>query len=148
MVDPFPPAAFHFQISLTPDGDEVLVAQEMSGLEAPTEAEGIAEGENRFVHRLPKRVTSANIVVKRGIVRRDTALFTWVKSTLSSDFSAPIVSKTLHIALLDAKDQPMLRWHVFGAYPVKWQMSGFDAQEKEVAIESIEFAFTRVERGP
>ena len=39
-----------------------------------------------------------------------------------------------------------MTWSVVRVWPVKWAISDFRAKESEIAIETIELAFQRVER--
>jgi phage tail-like protein len=33
-------------------------------------------------------------------------------------------------------------WTFFNAWPVKWSLGGLDAQKNEIAMETLEFAYT------
>lgn len=144
----YPPVAFSFSVRITGNRADVDHAfQDVSGLDAEKVSTDLAEGgENRFVHKLPGRVKSKNLVLKRGIVLISSPLFGWCKEVLEADFSKPIQPKSLTVSLLDEKQKPAMTWSLSNAWPAKWQIGALNAQRSEVAVETIELAYTRIER--
>ena len=45
------------------------------------------------------------------------------------------------VTLLNEEHLPLARWDFQRAYPVKWSLSDFKAQENALAIESLELAY-------
>ncbi len=86
MASYYPPVAFHFRVDIDglTTGDRDINFQEVSGLDASvgefTYNEG---GENRYVHRLPDRVTYDKLVLKRGMLV-GSALIGWFKDAVES----------------------------------------------------------------
>ncbi len=147
MTDPFP-TAFHFNVTF---GDEVdaqaCTFQEVSGLESGLDVQSAVEGgENRFVHQLPKPTKSTNLKLKRGVSPANASLISWCKQVIESDFSQRIEAKSLRVDLLDTKGRSQASWTVTNAYPVKWSVGAFDAMKNELAIETIELAYTTIKR--
>ncbi|MBU3030116.1 phage tail protein [Paracoccus marinaquae] len=143
------PVAFHFTLSFAGSGIPVKDAafQEVSGLERGIELETVVEGgENRFVHQLPKPVKQGTLKLKRGLTDSSGGLVKWCKATIESDFAKPIETKELVIDLLDEEAEPIASWSISNAYPVKWSMAAFDAMRNEIAIETVELAFTTMRR--
>jgi len=125
----------------------VFACQEVSGLETDPDVETVSEGgDNRFVHQLPKPVKQANLKLKRGLTTSDAKIVAWCKSTLENDFAAPIKPRDITLSLLDGEGDPVARWQVSNAYPVKWTVGGFDAMKNELVIEMIELAHAHVRR--
>ncbi len=120
----------------------------MTGLSAEVETESIEEGgENRFVHHLPKTPKSASLRLKRGFVEVSGELSRWCKDTIEGDLGALTVPKTLTLELLDEEQKPLQTWLVYEAWPVKWDVAGFDSGDKSrVAIETLELSCKSVER--
>lgn len=143
------PVAFHFVVmfqGLDPPVPD-MGFQEVSGLETEFEVDPLREGgENRFVHQLPKGVKNSNLKLKRGIGLRTSGLVHWCKTTLEGSFAEEIKTKTLLVSLLNEYHIPVAAWTVGNAYPIKWQIGGFDAMKNELAVETIELAYTTLER--
>ncbi len=144
------PVAFHFLVDVAGAGsgaDDQCAFQEVSGLEAEIKTEDVVEGgENRFQHRLPKGVTRSNIVLKRGLAKGSNPLVKWCKDVFENDFSKPIEPRAVTVSLLDEEHDALCTWSIQNAYPVKWSVGGFDAMKNEIAIETIELAYTRCKR--
>ncbi|MEL6678948.1 MAG: phage tail protein [Pseudomonadota bacterium] len=148
MTDFALPVAFHFTVTIAGTSAAVDGAfQEVSGLEAEIEVETVVEGgENRFVHRLPKPVKHPNLKLKRGLATGSSDLVKWCKATIETDFSKPIQPKDIVVSLCDEEGDPVASWSIANAYPVKWDVGGFDAMKNEIAVETIELAYNTLKR--
>lgn len=149
MVDFELPVAFSFSVAFTGSGARISDAafQEVSGLESTIDVESVVEGgENRFVHQLPKPVKHANLKLKRGLTDKNSGLVKWCKDTIENDFSKKIEPKGLVIKLLDSDGDAVATWNVGNAYPIKWSLDAFDAMKNEIAIETIELAYSTLQR--
>jgi phage tail-like protein len=144
-----PPVAFHFSVVfigfIPPVPD--MAFQEVSGLETSLDLESVAEGgENRFVHQLPKPAKRSNLKLKRGMTTAASGLVQWCKSTLEGDFAVPIVPKDMTVSLLNEYRIPVAVWSIGNAFPVKWTVGNLDAMKNELAVETIELAYTTLKR--
>jgi phage tail-like protein len=151
MTDAYvPPVAFHFDVtvlgfSLNPGVDASF--QEISGLDRELEVQSLSEGgENRFTYQLPKRGKHPNLVLKRGLVAQKSGLADWAEATVGSSFAKPIEPKTLVVMLLNQDRLPLVAWQFKNAYPVKWVTASLNSTESKIAVESLEMAYTSVER--
>ena len=148
MADAYPPAAFHFTVTfgaLPPVVDGSF--REVSGIGPEIETEAVTEGgENRFVHQLPKGVKHPRLVLKRGIAPITSRLVAWCQAVLEGGLVRPIYPKLLHVFLLDGKGLPLRVWSFENAYPVKWEIEGFQSMKNEVAIEKIELSYAYSKR--
>jgi phage tail-like protein len=148
----FPPPAFYFAVVVHEADTAPAPAidgsfQEVSGLTSELTVEEVAEGgENRYVHRLPKRNKYSNLVLKRGLVTQGSVLLDWFKATLEGGLAEPVTLKSIDVQLLDARGAPVSVWSVFHAYPVKWAMDSFKATENKVSVETMELAFSYFQR--
>lgn len=144
-----PPVAFHFNVTflgLSPPVPD-MAFQSVSGLESALETEPVTEGgENRFIHQLPKPAKRGNLVLKRGLTTMASGLVLWCKDTLEGGLEAAIDCKDITVTLLNELSLPVANWTVGNAFPVKWSPGDFDAMKNELAIESIEFAYTTLVR--
>ena len=141
----YPLPAFFFEVIIA-SGDDTS-SQEVTGIKTELELESVAEGgENRFLHRLPKAVKHPNLVLKRGIAKRDSALVKWCKEVLEQEFTKPIETRELQVRLLNEQKEAVRAWSFVNAYPVSWEVESFNSTKNEVAIEKIELAYSHSER--
>jgi phage tail-like protein len=111
--------------------------REVSGLEGTVETEPYAEGgENRYVHQLPGRATFPHLTLSHGLTDLDT-LYGWWDLTASGIIRRHNIS----IMLMDRDwRMPLMWWDVFDALPVKWSGPSFNAEQGQVAVESLELS--------
>ena len=136
-----PPVGFHFRVEFSVDDvtDNDTRFQEVSGLSAELGVEEVTEGgENRFSHRLPIRATYANLVLKRGLLT-DSKIIDWCKDAIENFEFTPA---TVNVTLLNENHEPLSDTMSFiRAWPVKWSISDFKAQENTVVVETMELAY-------
>ncbi|MEX0769186.1 MAG: phage tail protein [Balneolaceae bacterium] len=140
MAEYYPPAGFHFRVNVEGlDSDSKDIGfQEVSGIDATVGETTYEEGgENRFVHRLPERVTYEKLVLKRGVLQ-GSELIGWFKKAVESFQFEP---KGVLVTLLNEEHEPLESWSFINAYPVKWSVDSFNSTKNEVAVETIELAF-------
>ncbi|SHJ38774.1 phage tail protein [Aquimarina spongiae] len=136
----YPPVGFHFKVEFQDIENRTNdhQFQSVSGLSVDLETEEIAEGgENRFKHKIPVRTKYPNLVLKRGLLI-DSGLIEWCKKAIEDFEIQPI---NLTIKLLNEKHEPLLTWNVVHAYPVKWTVEDFNAEENKLSIESLELSY-------
>lgn len=137
MADYYPPLGFHFKVEFANIEGE-FEFQSVSGLSVELEFEEIAEGgENRFKHKLPVRTKYPNLVLKRG-AKINSGLINWCRDAVENFSIAPT---DVLISLLNEKHEPLMSWNIVHAWPVKWSMADFNAEESKIAIETIELAY-------
>jgi len=138
MSNYYPPLGFHFKVEFTQFKGE-FEFQSVSGLSVDLETEEIAEGgENRFKHKLPVKTKFPNLVLKRGLLV-DSELITWCRNALEN---FDITPTDLTVKLLNEEHEPLMTWNVVHAYPVKWSIADFNAEESKIVIETIELAYS------
>ena len=88
------------------------------------------------------------MVLKRGIAPRNSPLVQWCQQTLEQGLSQPLTPKSMNVFLLDQDAKPLAAWFIANAYPVKWEIEGFDATKNAVAVERVElvYAFSKRDR--
>ncbi len=137
----YPPTSFSFTVNGISNTEGIdSQFQSISGLSATIETEEYAEGgENRFVHHLPKRAKYSSLVLKRGLIQ-DSGLISWCRNAMEKFSFEP---RDLIISLSGGTEStaPLMVWNVIGAYPVKWEVSEFNAEENKLAIENIELRY-------
>lgn len=142
----YPPVGFHFKVefSFLPSGSNDARFQEVSGLAAEVSMEEITEGgENRFTHRLPNRAKYSNLVLKRGLLT-DSKLIDWIKNSVETIQAEPgkFEPATVIVTLLNENHEPVGDTYSFiKAWPVKWSVSAFKAQDNSLVVETIELSY-------
>ncbi len=147
MANNYPPTAFYFKAEFGLDGvqNNNSSFQEVSGLSSESDLVEYREGgENRFVHKLPRSAKYSNLVLKRGIIS-DPTIIRWINQ-IFSDFSEPIKPTDITITLLNEENDPVMRWKLSNAWPVKIEVAELKAQSNEIVIESIELAYRTITR--
>ncbi len=140
------PVAFAFRVSLLRmqgQANPVTASfQEVSGLEHSFDTEDLVEGgENRFVHQLPKQPKQRRLVLKRGLVERESSFVSWCRQSLQNGLAEPLKPIDIQVQLISADLRPLMVWKCTNAYPVRWGINSFESQRNEVAIEEVELAY-------
>lgn len=139
MANYYPPVGFHFLVQFDGLSEETDTRfQEVTGLSVSVTTEDLEEGgENRFVHKLPKRTSYDNLILKRGIIKSSN-LVIWCRKAIEELTFEP---KNLLISLLNEEHKELCSWNVVHAYPVKWGFSGLNAENGELLIETLELNY-------
>ena len=93
---------------------------------------------------LPNGIKFGNLVLKRGLLV-DSELIDWCKDAVEQFSFSPT---TVNVTLLNENHEPV--GHTFSfvnAYPVKWSVSDYKAQDNSIVVETLELAysyFTRI----
>jgi phage tail-like protein len=142
----YPPVGFHFRVEFILDGtvESDIRFQEVSGLSAELGTEEVVEGgENRFSHRLPTRAKYANLTLKRGLLT-ESGLIDWCRDAIENFDFTPA---TVNVTLLNEQHEPVADTLSFiRAWPVKWSVSDFKAQDNALVIETLELSYNYFSR--
>ena len=141
------PGSFVFKLSIAEAADAVAVLfLEVSGMPTKSQAETVTEGgDNRLRTALPKPIKHANLVFKRGVVSKKSALAKWCMDTLGGDGKGKIKAQTLIVTLEDSKGNTVKSWQVNQAFPVKLTFSDVASTKSEMAIDSLAFSYKGLE---
>ena len=140
MANYYPPVGFHFLVEFEGLGSQEQdhQFQSVSGLSVDIETEEIAEGgENRFKHKLPVKTKYPNLTLKRGILINSDVI-DWCRNAIENFSFKPV---NLTVKLLNEEHQPLVSWNVVHAYPVKWAVEDFNAEESKLVIENVELTY-------
>jgi phage tail-like protein len=139
MAQYYPPVGFHFKVEfvgLAGGADSRFT--EVGGLAVEMGSEEVAEGgENRFVQKYPTRAKYPELVLKRGLLK-NSAVWDWIRQCLV-DYK--IEPRSVDIHLLNESHEPLMTWHVIGAWPTKWAVGDFNASSNSFAVESMQLAY-------
>ncbi|MEM9326144.1 MAG: phage tail protein [Bacteroidota bacterium] len=143
MAVSYPPVGFHFSVQIEGigadfSGKEDIGFQEISGVSADIGVEEYREGgENRFAHRMPNPVSYPNLVLKRGMLVGSQAV-NWFKNEVQA-FNFKTYNMTVN--LLNQDHEVLQGWNFVQAWPLKWSVEGFNAQDNSIMMESMEFVY-------
>ncbi|MFI9550370.1 phage tail protein [Nonomuraea endophytica] len=118
---------------------------ECTGLSVDVGVEEYLEGgENRFPHRFPSRMSTPNLVLKRGATT-DRSLWDWFEEYVQtkSGQMRPLDGQVLLLAANGGTEGPLTAvrgWSFRRGWPVKITGPDFNAMSAAVAIESLEIA--------
>ncbi|MBD1848322.1 phage tail protein [Cyanobacteria bacterium FACHB-63] len=156
MVRTYPPVGFFFEVSFQGQYKQTNLSQEpvetrfqsVSGLNVELQTETLKEGgEQRFEHILPVRAKYNPLLLKRGLVK-DSKMIQWCMDAIENFDIQPmdLLVHLLHIkpsgGQQPQKGEPLVSWSVVNAWPKKWSVSDFNAEQNSIAIESLELNYS------
>jgi phage tail-like protein len=142
-----PYGAFNFQVELNDGTDSSAVIggfSDVSGIGTEMTLMEYRQGndkENR-VRKVPGLHKAADVTLKRGIMGT-TNFWQWIADTRSS----PSTQRNVLITLNDEQGNPVLRWKLINARPLKWTgptlagKGGSDVAMEELVLSSEGFEF-------
>ncbi len=153
MASIYPPVSFFFRVNF--EGEQFPAEtsfQSVNGLSVDMQTESLKEGgENRFEHILPVRTKYNSLVLKRGLLK-DSEIIQWCMDAILNFDIRPM---NLLVNLLTVKsgdgnqpsegDEPLMSWKVINAWPKKWLVSEFNAEQNSMAIETLELNYSYFE---
>jgi phage tail-like protein len=142
--DPLP--VFCFKVVLDGMSGEAFF-KSVSGLKYETEVVPVREGgQNATTFQLVGATKWANIVLKQGFTKESGAtggLLAWRQAWIGAVGGR----KGGTIIQLDTALQEQAKWKFFNGWPVKWEISEFDASKSELSIETLEIAHEGISFG-
>lgn len=147
----YPPVSYYFEVTIDKFSGVDCLFSEVSGIEMELETKTKLEegGNNSYVHILPGKTIYSDLVLKRGIVPKTSALFSWCQKTIAGNYSKKIEPKTVTVKLLDENGDALITWNFKNAYPKKLVVSSLNAKasgEGAIMMESITLAYSEFER--
>jgi phage tail-like protein len=136
--DPY--GSYNFLVEI--DGITRAAFQHCTGFDSSVEViEHREGGENTTPRKIPGMTKHSNITLKWGMTD-DQALYKWHQRVVEGH----VERKNGSIVLLDRKGDAVARWHFYRAWPSKWTGPDFNAEGKDVAIETLELAHEGFEK--
>ena len=124
-----------FRFAVEIDGLTVGGFMRVKGLARETKFETFREGGvNDFEYKLASQTSYGNLILERGYAASE--LWDWHEAVVGG----AVTRRKITVALRDEQLQDVRRWHVDGAFPVRWGLSDFDASAGAVSVETVEFA--------
>lgn len=117
--------------------------QSVTGLDATLDTETIKEGgENGYEHVVPMRRKYGPLLLKRGVLKKDSALSDWFKQVFEDEQIYPL--QNVEIQLLNESHDPLLFWSASWVWPKSWKIGELNAERSEVLIETLELTYNRI----
>ena len=140
MPDRQPYRTYNFRVEIDGIGEAQFAEVVMPAAEIAVVEYREGADKSSATRKLPGRVKYGNVVLKRGITA-DLSLYQWFRAVSQGDFQP----RNVMIVLLDAQRQDVRRWLARDAWPVKYDGPALNAQNNEVAIETLELAVEEIE---
>jgi phage tail-like protein len=106
------------------------------------------EGGGPLPHKGVGRFDTENITLERGATR-DLDLYTWFDTVASltsgTGMSEPHFKRNISLAQLSRTGATLMRWHIYGAFPIEFVAGEWDAASDEVVITKVVLALDRFE---
>jgi len=144
----YPPVSFLFDVVFLAENldKEVMESrfQSVIGLSVEMQTESLREGgENRFTHLLPSGMVHQPLILKRGFVTNSKMIKWFMDAILNFDIRPMnLMVNLLHVKKDTTETEPMMTWEVINAWPKKWSISEFNAEQSQLAIETIELNYS------
>jgi phage tail-like protein len=138
-----PYSAFNFIVEI--NGEQIAAFQEVSGLDSENTPIEYREGADAMntVRKLPGIERYQNVTFKRGITG-SPALWNWRKEVRDGGTAFPPV-RDVTIQLQNEKHESVYKWKLVNAWCSKLSGPALNAKGNEIAIETIEIAYDRLD---
>jgi phage tail-like protein len=137
----YPLPAYNYRVTILKDGESLVLSfAEVSGLSMEYEPVTYKHGLSFVMGNkiIPGMRQPTRLTMKRGVVKNNDSLYSWFYNTYSDPFFTS-AKRDILIDLCNEAGEPVIRWSVQGALPIKLDAPTFDANTNEVAIETMEF---------
>ena len=146
-----------FEVGFEKGSIEDASFQRISGLSKTLETTSLKSGGlNSIAYNVPTGISNNNIVLERGMVKKQSDIGTWVEKSLNFNTeNHVVVPKSVTISLIrftgsttDKQGQKEVnaKWTFYDCYPIRWSISDFSSQVSELAIETLELTYSHFER--
>lgn len=143
-INDYPLTKFYFSVDI---GQNLKMSfQEVTGLEMTRDKAEYRGGmDTGFVKRqIPGMKTFGELTLKRGTTANNDDFFRW----WNGENGLEPQRLDLSISLLDAKGDPAMTWVVRNAFPTKVTSTDLNAQNNEIAIETLVLAHEGITLNP
>jgi phage tail-like protein len=134
--------AFQFLVEI--DGITNARFQEVGGVDATTDITEYREGGDLLgTRKFPGQTKHSNLSLKRGYTD-DAQLFTWYEDVMTGRTER--IRRNISVVQIDMNGLEVFRWNLFRCFPCKYTAPAFNAKGNDLAIETLEIAYERIER--
>jgi len=116
--------------------------QKVEGLSSTVSTQPIRQGGlNTITYQLPTGIAAGNLVLSRGIMLRPSPLRAEFQVTMNAFRFFPGI---VLVSMINHTKAPVANWVLRKTYPVRWEISGIDATENAVVVETLELACAQI----
>lgn len=139
-----PPTGFYFSVEILgiPNMDPIGF-QEVKGLSYDIQTEEIIDGGDPAPYKVPTSIRYPNLVLKRGLIPQGSIMLYWCQGTVVSGYAFKVMAMNMTIKLLNRKGEEVAYWVVERAYPIKFEVSEFNAEQNTIVLETVELCYQR-----
>lgn len=109
------------------------------------------EGGSAMPHKGPGRFDMENITLERGATN-DLQLYQWFSQVADlasgTGYVSPHFKRDISLTPLSRTGTPLMRWHVYGCFPIEFVAGEWDNSSDEVVITKLVLAADRPEPQP
>jgi phage tail-like protein len=96
-------------------------------------------GVNGYMHKIVGPLKYDNVRLSRPVDSDSTLLYIWLSANLVA-----VVPQTMAITALDSQGNEVTTWNLSGVVPVKWQGPSLDIFGNQIAMETLEIAYSEM----
>ena len=96
-------------------------------------------GVNGYIHKIVGPLKYENVRLSRPVDSDSVLLYIWLSANLVA-----VVPQTMSITALNSEGQEVTTWNLAGVVPVKWQGPSLDYAGNQIAMETLEVAYTEM----
>jgi phage tail-like protein len=136
----YPLPVYNYRVTILKEGESLVISfAEISGLSIEYEPVTYKHGLSFVMGSkiIPGMRQPIRLTMKRGVVKANSYLHSWIASAYNDPFSTG-TKRDILIDLCDETGSPVVRWKAQGALPTKLEAPTFDANSNDVAIETME----------
>ena len=138
-----PYSAFNFIVEI--NGQQIAAFQEVTGLDSENTPIDYREGADKLnsVRKLPGKEEYKNLVLRRGL-SGNLELWNWRKEVRDGGTAFP-PTRDVTIQLQNDVHESVYKWKLTNAWCAKLSGPSLNAKGNEIAIETMELAFDRID---
>jgi len=137
-IDPF--MNFRFRVEI--DGIQQAGFSDVTGFDSSIEAVEYREGTDpKYMRKLSGLTKFGALTLKWGATST-LDIYNWYREGVDG----AVVRKNISIIAINEGGSDEARWNVMNAWPTKYTPPDFSAKANEVAVETLEIAFERIDK--
>ena len=96
-------------------------------------------GVNAYMHKIVGPLKYDNVRLSRPVDSDSLLLYVWLSANLVA-----VVPQTMSITALNSEGEEVTTWNLSGVVPVKWQGPSLDYAGNQIAMETLEIAYSEM----
>ena len=96
-------------------------------------------GVNGYMHKLVGPLKYDNVRLSRPVDSDSMLLYVWLSANLLK-----VVPQTMEIMVMNSEVKEVTTWNLSGVVPVKWQGPSLDIMGNQIAMETLEVAYSEM----